>query len=134
MITESTIYWITRLDYIKNFISIVLLLSFFASFISIIFYQFHKEQSNNDWISDISKQEYRGYMNIFYKCFSVSIIIMIISLVIVLFVPTTKEICMIKVIPMIANSEAVDQLGKDGKEIYELGIKRIKEELAGDSK
>lgn len=37
--------------------------------------------------------------------------------------------CMIKVIPMLTNSEMVQQLNKDGKEIYELGIKKIKEEL-----
>ena len=45
--------------------------------------------------------------------------------------PTTKQMAMIKVIPMIANSKAIETMSNDAKEIYTLGIKAIKEQLTG---
>lgn len=41
---------------------------------------------------------------------------------------------MIKVIPIIANSEVVGEMSADAKEIYKLGINAIKESLGELSK
>ena len=45
------------------------------------------------------------------------------------FIPSTKQMAMIKVIPAIANSEIAGEMSKDAKELYKMGVDAIKEQL-----
>lgn len=130
MITESTLYWITRLDYISNFLLGLAL----AMLIPIIFciatyFIILEERRYEHDLKEIDRCN--GTMQKSIIGLITSIFIALILWIACVLTPTTKEMCMIKVIPMLTNSEMVQQLSKDGKEIYELGVKRVKEELIG---
>ena len=133
MITESTIYWITRLDYISG---LVLGLAIFMT-IAIVFCVacfFIAAEERQYTYDDKKIAKYNSTMDNSIRSIYICSFFALFLWVAFALTPNTKEMCMIKVIPMLANSEAVDRLGKDGKDIYELGIKKIKEELTGDSK
>ena len=97
MITESTLYWITRLD---NFIIVFRLLIFLSVAISI----FCLSVIFNDfWTDHAKKNATKGIVcSFFVFLFAMSGIV---------FTPTTKEMCAIKVIPAIANNEKVQGIG-----------------------
>jgi hypothetical protein len=63
------------------------------------------------------------------KVFFKVTIVTFVALFIALVIPNTKEMAMIKVIPAIANSEAVETLKGDAKDLYNLGMSAAKEQL-----
>lgn len=130
MITENTLYWITRLDYISNFLIGAALFMIIPMVFCIGSYC---EAAENRRFAADRKEAHRlkGIMRKSIIGLITSSCIALILWIACVFTPSTKELCMIKVIPMLVNSEAIEQLNKDGKEIYELGVKRIKEELIG---
>ena len=133
-ITESTIYWITRLDKFHVTAGVLLGISFMVLLICIVVCCVDKNQ-----LDEIYSKEYRERikreMKIAIKiaCYSVFYIVMCASVLI--FVPTSKEMALIKVLPAISNSKFVsDELPKDVKEIYELAKDAIKNKIEGNEK
>ena len=133
-ITESTIYWITRLDKFHVTAGVLLGISFMVLLICIVVCCVDKNQ-----LDEIYSKEYRERikreMKIAIKiaCYSVFYIVMCASVLI--FVPTSKEMALIKVLPAISNSKFVsDELPKDVKEIYELAKDAIKNRIGGNEK
>jgi hypothetical protein len=120
MITETEIYWILKLDDIQN-----LLMPFWIimSFSSVIF--------GGVWIGrsfcgepDCRETAKKG-KKAFFICLSFALVFGIGHC----FLPSTKQMAMIKVIPAIANSEIVGEMSADAKEIYKMGIQAIKEQI-----
>lgn len=100
MITPSTIYWLTRLDAV-NILGIIL--TVFGGAFSIIV-----------WLAVCM---FRCCEDAAEKALSLEIVewtmrIMAVGIFIVCFIPTTKEAAAMIVIPRIANSESVQQLGE----------------------
>lgn len=120
MITESAIYWILKLDDIHCLIVIIAVVALLTSIISgtgvAIFW--------DAWCDEDKKR-----LIICKKCFFVLIPVLCVSVLTATFMPTTKQMAMIKIIPAIANSEIADDMPKDAKDIYKLGIEAIKEQL-----
>jgi uncharacterized membrane protein len=122
MITESTIYWVTRLDAFNNLVTAV-------SFISVIFL------IASIIASCVVMGERNSMLNIDDKLilpikFVIgSIIILVICATLLVFVPTTKEYAAMKILPKIANDEALNTLSQDGKELYRLTVDYLKEQV-----
>ena len=120
MITESEIYWITRLDDIKC-IFVVMSIAFGAvtATLCIICGAYSAEQ---------------GELSV--KGLLATLCVAAISLFSLLgcaLTPTTKEMAMIKVIPRIANSKFVaEELPADARQIYDLDKKALVERLKGE--
>jgi len=97
MLTPSTIYWLTRLDHIDGavflLVGIPILIAAAITFIA------HEETK------DIV---FKKICNI---AFAIGCATSSIGIAIEVFLPTTKELAAIMVIPKIANSESVQQLG-----------------------
>ena len=95
MITESMVYWITRLDYFQEgaiTIGVVLMaLYVIAMFIG-----------GCIWSEDNNKRP--------FCCIFPTFLIPLILLVGSMFIPNTKEMCAIKVIPKIVNNEQAQEL------------------------
>lgn len=127
MIAESSVYWILKLDEIRGVfvfgsiaVGVFACLSLFAWGVNSMETSFDKENSAGGKAA-------RKYF------FRSAIIAALLSIPASL-VPSTKQMAMIKVIPMIANSEVVREMSADAKEIYKLGINAIKEQLTGNKK
>jgi hypothetical protein len=124
-ITESQIYWILKLDTIVMMFVFLFIVTAIASVIFCIAWVGGKSSISYPDEDDIAK------VNFLKKCFLVSICVFVISAICATFIPTTKQIAMIKVVPVIANSEIIGNMSKDGKEIYQLGVDAIKKKLSG---
>ena len=120
MITEEMLYWIFRLDAIKGFCFVVLLVGGLAT----VLLTAHLIIDKN--YIDFSDYFYKRLL-IFVKSMYVIIGIAILTLV---FLPSTKEMAAIKLIPVIYNSDFVQkELPKEGKELYDLAKVAVKRTL-----
>ena len=124
MITPSMIYWMTRCDSIRAFflnnfgIGVVLFLSLVVMLVSFIIGRFAGNGSY-EIFSGMSDDEYLKHKATFQKISRRSLYLNLFLLTLVFtfnlvgsFVPTTKEMCAIAVIPRIANSESVQDIGQ----------------------
>lgn len=120
MITEEMLYWIFRLDSIKVFCFAVLLVGGLATVLITVHLIIDKNYI------DFSDYFYKRLL-IFVKSMYVIIGIAILTLI---FLPSTKEMAAIKLIPVIYNSDFVQkELPKEGKELYDLAKVAVKHTL-----
>jgi len=97
MITESTLYWITRLDGFNHLLVALCLMTGAIAIVSLVALC-HPESSLTD--QSIGK---RGI--------SITLPLLFTFVLGLVFLPTTKEMFAIKVIPAIANNEKVQGIG-----------------------
>lgn len=120
MITEEMLYWIFRLNAIKGFCFIFLLVGGLTTVLLTAHLIIDK-----DYI-DFSDYFYKRLL-IFVKSMYILISIAILTLI---FLPSTKEMAAIKLIPVIYNSDFVQkELPKEGKELYDLAKVAVKHTL-----
>ena len=127
MITESTIYWITRLDNLRVLFGVCL---FLAAVISGVLgvalcrtnnsMPYWDEEEKNRKTQDIYK----------YNTLLAYDLFLILALILILvFVPTTKEMCAIKVIPSVSNSEIVQKISAQSSQIVEDANKWMRDQV-----
>lgn len=124
MITESEIYWILKLDDIKDFflLPIIICVIFSVAFLFISIVSFFESQPCP------TDEEKKLTMSSVKLCL-ITVSIWISLSTINCFIPSTKQFAMIKVIPAITNSEIAADMSKDAKELYKMGIEAIKAQL-----
>ena len=115
-ITASTIYWIMQLDHIHGALVAVLLVCGLGS-IPVIGFSF-------SLVYEKHMKPFVAYMNT----------ILIVSVFIIagcfkIFLPSTKTAIAMYTIPKLLNSQAMYTLEGDAKELYKLGVERLKSEL-----
>jgi len=118
MIDESMMYWLTRMDYICNFLVVIggITAIFGLGFLILVGCA---ADPSVTWPERESIKRFR----------LVSILLLSFSLVVLagrVFVPTTKEMAAIKVVPMIANN---DRLREECDEVYSLCKQWVKDTL-----
>lgn len=107
MITESEIYWITRLDNIRVASgALIAAFSVFIFILAIIKIWSHVDYATEEEIRIKARKSIRPSWVIFILGF-------ILCLFSLLAVPTTKEMCAIKIIPMVANQEDIKEIPSD---------------------
>lgn len=120
MISEFSLYWILKLDDICRALFALSLTAFAISMITGFI-----------WGVQTTEGEYaaaRTARNICKK----SLLISVILFSVYTFIPTTKQIAAIKVIPAITNSDIASELSEDAKSVYRLGVQAIKDYLTTD--
>ena len=116
MITESMMYWITRLDGIQT---VFVLGTLVAIIISIIIHvvilevAYTKEATAEAW-HKYKKSRWTSYLSI------------IACVLVLVFTPTTKEMAMIYAVPAITRSDVARE---DLPELYDYGVKALKQQL-----
>ena len=118
-ISTSLMYWFTRLDGLHNLFEAILILgiSAFIVFTIAYIYAFCEEQIDSD--ATLIKK----FASRVLKILS---ILLIFALSGSTFVPTSKEMAMIYVVPHLAESQVIKQ---DIPEIYDLGMNALKDWL-----
>ena len=124
MITPSMVYWMTRCDSVRKFflhndgMGILVALLLAAAFVAFLPAMF-AGHGPYDLFSGSSDEEYEKKKKACLKISKVSfylasllIVLIFVFNVIGSFVPTTKEMCAIAVIPRIANSQSVQEIGQ----------------------
>ena len=117
MITESMVYWVLKLDDICKALVIVGMCSAALALCTLIAWGVNAAE-NDVKLARSAK-----------KICSKSTVVALACLTILTFIPKTKQMAMIKVIPAIANSEIAGEMSKDAKELYKMGVDAIKEQL-----
>lgn len=141
MITPSQIYWLTRLDGIKELLTettsfghfIVGCLLALAALVTI--HIVFASNGSIDWYHgrtvdemEKAKDKWRVVRKQLLKyCLPITFAVLIVSKTVNTFIPTIKEAAAIYVIPMIANSEAAQQLPDVATEFVVLAKDWLKE-------
>lgn len=116
MITESMMYWITRLDGIQvafcvgTFVAIIVSI---ITHVALLADTYSKEETIEAW-HKYKKARWTSYLSV------------IACVLVLVFTPTTKEIAMIYAVPAITRSDVVRE---DLPELYDYGVKALKEQL-----
>lgn len=125
MITQSAIYWLTRLDAIKVFISnnicnTLFFTAFMLFIVACTLLGFGTLAGNGPYglFSDKSKEEFKELQTKFQtlakrlgKWFAIAVAGILVASAINTLLPSSKEMAAIIVIPKIANSESVQSVG-----------------------
>jgi len=121
MITESEMYWLTRLDHLHIIavaISVtVVILSGIWLVVSSICHAVNHAEENTDLLP-VSRKSLRWSI----PCFLLSWVLIASAG----FIPTTKEMCAIKAIPVIVNNEQVQELPNKVVELANEWIDELK--------
>lgn len=130
MITETSLYWVLKLDSIRNlFENLTCIFTIFSIVLTIplVIGAVVYTVADDDYDDGV-----RGILKAGCLMESVLVFIAISSAVCCTFIPSTKEYAMIKVIPMVANSKEFKEfkeLKGDAKELYKLGMEAAKSQL-----
>lgn len=116
MITSSELYWLISLDAIVNFLKALTVLSA-ATIIAVLMVV------GTDCCS-VPEESLKVR-----KVVIISAVVLLLSCLGVVFVPTTSQALMIKTVPAIVNGEDFKNVTGDAREIYRKGIIIIKNEL-----
>lgn len=116
MITESMMYWITRLDGIQVAFVIGTIVTIILSVIT------HNAISEGT----CTKEETIKARHKYKKARLASYISIIVCVLVLVFTPTTKEMAMIYAVPAITRSDVVRE---DLPELYDYGVKALKQQL-----
>lgn len=106
MITGTQMYCLLMLDNIYNAITLLCIMSFVISAFSTTFYYVFRD--DHDMISIV---------NILRKISFTSIFLLVISLFGVTFLPTTKQMAAIIVLPKVLNNEKVQNIGNEALDL-----------------
>lgn len=120
MITESEMYWITRLDNIRALIATLCVMSGLL----VVVLAFAGGILRDD--NDIGTSQYTLGRRLHSPGIPACMVLSLLFGTALVFVPTIKEYAAIRVIPAIANSEAIQQ---DIPELYKLSVQWMKQEL-----
>lgn len=115
------VYWIMQADTIRHGVRICMVALVLPTIISGIMVV----------ISVIDDGESLNIHKLSRRSFFFSTILLILSTVGVIFIPSTKTLCAVYVVPVVINNET---LHKDLGEVYELGMERLKEVLSEGEK
>ena len=120
MITEEMLYWIFRLDAIKVFcIFIELIVGALSLVLTCYLISIH----------DVVAPDHPLYKKFWITAFGMYAAL-IVSTLTLIFLPSTKEMAAIKIIPVICNSEFVQkELPKESKELYDIAKYAVKKSL-----
>lgn len=120
-ITPSEVYWVMQMDSILTPLYIINIVVIAFCVVSAVIYFF--------LLSDDEAEAIRAR-----RVALCSLVVIFFTLPLCMFLPDTKTLAAVKLIPAITNGEAMQRLSEDGKEIYHLGIEKIKQELKGETK
>ena len=104
MITESQVYWITRLDSIRD-IAVPVTVFGMLGIVVFVIAMVMKKMAIIDKDTEVADRA-----TVICRLLWPVLISTTISLLILGFLPTTKEMCAIKIIPRIINNEKVQEL------------------------
>lgn len=115
----NLMYWFTRLDNINNlFEGVAALGGFCLIILAVAYFVSDASKSFDEEAADVNKKAKKFFKILFFPW--------LFAILGLIFVPTSKEMAMIYVVPNIAESQVIKQ---DIPEVYDLGINALKDWL-----
>lgn len=111
MITPTAMYWLSRLDGIHDFSVLLTITLLFETALCFLFGNIFAREKKDFYTTEEEAAGYRRIGGRLLSCAKWCVAAWIVSVSSLLFLPTTKEMAAIIVVPRIANSETVQQLG-----------------------
>lgn len=111
MITPSKIYWITRLDEVRSCIDTYLVLFTIAAAICILLVSIISVMILDLSSSDDYSKRLTAKRSVILKILFCTVAIDLLLATVSVFIPSTKEMAAIIVLPRVANSQTVRELG-----------------------
>lgn len=147
MITSTQIYWLTRCDELKSFLDYAdcpfIMVAFIAVVVAIALTLFDAFAGNGTYelCSSLSNEEFDA-MKARARCtakksVAVSAVCMTVAITVNLaasFVPTTKEMAAIMVVPRIANSQSVSDVAEGIVELAKAWMVELRPAKKGNAK
>lgn len=147
MITSTQIYWLTRCDELKSFLTCVdapfIVIAFMATIVVIVLtlfiafagngaYELCSSLSNEelDALKDKARCAAKKCVAVFAVCVTAAITVNLAAS----FVPTTKEMAAIMVVPRIANSQSVSDIAEDIVELAKAWMVELRPAKEDDAK
>ena len=139
--TENMMYWITRLDSIHTMMTDLMVFTVITGIVSIIglIVSLVRMEENERFNSDERPDRDYVVANKFFMRFRTSLLCAIISFFILeishTFIPTTKEIAAIKVVPVLVTPETAENIKSISKDVFEVTAKwleSVKPEINND--
>ena len=118
VITSKDIYWLTRLDPIRDSCGFYCFIAIFLILGCSVAWSYGKNENEHVplWLGGIG--------TVFFS------LLLMFSIIVQIFVPTTKEMAMIKITPAIVNSDFVQEdLPKETKELYSMAKQYLQEKV-----
>ena len=123
MITESMVYWITRLDSILSLADVMIALALIGTIgtalIALI------EKCDTRWRYDDEDRKIPRFLKVFI---AMSVTLLFLATSVKMFVPSTKEMVAIKIIPGVASGKTIEELGSGAGRVVEMLVKSLGEE------
>lgn len=119
MITESEMYWLTRLDPAKTMLCVLVAVGIISALVFSVAQLILRDISSWEKKEDADRK-LRTADWMLFKGLPFTAVLMLISGTALVLTPTTKEMAAIKIIPAVANSQAVEKLGKSAEMLIDL--------------
>jgi len=128
MITESQMYWLTRMDSLRDLLRMVGALSAVVGIVATVFLivAYISTLDGDKFSITLMKSRLFRWLGPVVSTFA-----LVIGLTYAL-VPSTKAYAAIKVIPLLLNSESTATVQKDAGALYNLAVEWAKEQLKAD--
>ena len=134
----NEIYWITRLDAICNFLTTIAVVCFMISVVTGIFAMYNRFEADDYVEGDKYYNCYMQRFKIFLKYFKRSILVIIVSCVINVFIPTIIDELLIYgvggTIDYIKSNDTAKQLPDKCIKALDKGVENLNEEKKQDKK
>ncbi|MBO6031790.1 MAG: hypothetical protein J6Q22_10080 [Prevotella sp.] len=119
MITQAQMYWLTRLDSIHGCMIPFVFIAVFSAIgfvLSMILYILARDNQENELAKNLKNSR--------RVCSWIFLVSFLICVITTIFLPTTKEMAAILVVPRIVNSEKIQTVGN---KIYDLAVEWMEE-------
>ena len=134
----NEIYWITRLDAISDFLTIIAIVSFLISVVMAAFAMYNRFEADDYAEGGKYYNCYMQRFKIFLKCFKRSILVIIVSCVINVFIPTKNDALLIYgvggTIDYIKSNDTAKQLPDKCIKALDKWVENLNEEKKQDKK
>ena len=134
----NEIYWITRLDAISDFLTIIAIVSFLISVVMVAFAMYNRFEADDYAEGGKYYNCYMQRFKIFLKYFKRSILVIIVSCVINVFIPTKNDALLIYgvggTIDYIKSNDTAKQLPDKCIKALDKWVENLNEEKKQDKK
>lgn len=126
-ITPELVYWVTRADAARAFLWAAVVLGVAITVVSVGVYFTACEGSNSKYASEDCRKEYRRVSRCFLRIAIASVWLFVLSGVALVFVPTTRQLAAIYVVPVVASNENISKVGDAAGRLFTLATEWLDE-------
>lgn len=126
-ITSELVYWVTRADAARDFLWAALVLGVVIAPVSVGVFFTACGESNSNYASEEYRKQSRRVACCFLRIAIASVWLFVLSGVGLVFVPTTRQLAAIYVVPVVASNENISKVGDAAGRLFTLATEWLDE-------